>query len=479
VFERLLGAGELPEIRRHVVERGSYRRASSTFTSTTGPAHLPFLTGCYPGTANLVGYRWFDRGRYRPGLPLGPWCIRTYTGPEAWLQNRDLSPDVSTLFELTHNPVNVFGVVARGVTRRNSLARFRKTRLWLRAHYREDYDSPDETATQAMEHAIGMPSEFAFVVFPGIDWNSHYISPFATETEAAYRRVDRAVGRAAEALRRAGKYESTLLIVCSDHGHCPVERHFDLPVRLEEDHGLRVGYHSGRLAVRSPQLVVCVSGNGMSHVYALPEQGRPERADRAAFDAIAPGVRERLVAEEAVDLVMTRENGELLVESARGRALLSEAGGRIRYRPETGDPFGYGPLPEHMDLREALELTFRSGHPDGLLQAAQIFRAPRCGDLVVSARPRFDLRERYERPPHLSSHGALHQEHMHVPLAMSAPLAEGPLRTADVFPSVLAWLQRALPDVVDGVGRLAAGVSAEPVSVAADARDRRSSVGPP
>jgi hypothetical protein len=132
-----------------------------------------------------------------------------------------------------------------------------------------------------------------------------------------------------------------------------------------------------------------------------------------------------------------------------------------------------------MDLREALELTFRSGHPDGLLQAAQIFRAPRCGDLVVSARPRFDLRERYERPPHLSSHGALHQEHMHVPLAMSAPLAEGPLRTADVFPSVLAWLQRALPDVVDGVGRLAAGVSAEPVSVAADARDRRSSVGPP
>ena len=43
VFERLLAAGELPAIERHIVARGGYSRATSTFTSTTIPAHLPFL----------------------------------------------------------------------------------------------------------------------------------------------------------------------------------------------------------------------------------------------------------------------------------------------------------------------------------------------------------------------------------------------------------------------------------------------------
>src|SRR3712207_4429956 len=99
LFEKLLHAGELPNIQKHVVDRGGYRRAASTFTSTTGPAHLPFLTGCYPGTANVPGYRWFDRAAYRPGLPAGPWCLRSYNGPEAFLYPKDLDPDIKTMYE--------------------------------------------------------------------------------------------------------------------------------------------------------------------------------------------------------------------------------------------------------------------------------------------------------------------------------------------------------------------------------------------
>ena len=74
-FESLLEAGDLPEISEHVVERGSYRRGTSVFTSTTGPAHVPLLSGCYPGTVDVPGYRWFDRDRYRgrgPGRTARP-----------------------------------------------------------------------------------------------------------------------------------------------------------------------------------------------------------------------------------------------------------------------------------------------------------------------------------------------------------------------------------------------------------------------
>ncbi len=46
---------------------------------------------------------------------------------------------------------------------------------------------------------------------------------------------------------------------------------------------------------------------------------------------------------------------------------------------------------------------------------------------------------------------------MLVPFAASAPLAEGPMRTADVFATVLDWLGREAPPGIDGVSRLASG----------------------
>jgi hypothetical protein len=47
--------------------------------------------------------------------------------------------------------------------------------------------------------------------------------------------------------------------------------------------------------------------------------------------------------------------------------------------------------------------------------------------------------------------------HMTTPLAVSAPIDEGPVRTADVFAMALEWLGRPLPEGVDGVSRLVPG----------------------
>lgn len=482
VFERMLAAGDLPEIARHVVERGGYRRGSSTFTSTTIPAHLPILAGQFAGTANVPGYRWFERGAWRRGLPLGPWCLRSYNGPESALVNRDIAAGAPTLFELTENAVNVFGVITRGLGRNANLSVGRKNRLWLKAHYRGDFVSADEAAREVLVGSIEAPGpdapEFRFAMLPGIDWNSHYISPFSPHAEQGYRRVDRTVGAVARRLQRVGGYDETLIVVCSDHGHCPVDEHFDLPVRLESDHGLRVAYHSLRALRRDAQAIACVSGNAMAHVYVRgPGDWGAGALTRDEIESAAPGVVERLIGEPAVDVVISRRsrpaddlgstNGgpppiaRLLIESRRGRATLSETAGMLEYRAIDTDPFGFPPLPERMTHAESLELTFNTGHPDALLQIAQIFRSPRTGDLVVSAAPGYDLRDRFEHPEHLSSHGALHDQHMHIPLAISAPVAEGPVRTADIFATTLGWLGRDASTGVDGVSRLVSAVTAQ------------------
>ena len=123
----------------------------------------------------------------------------------------------------------------------------------------------------------------------------------------------------------------------------------------------------------------------------------------------------------------------------------------LTYEAVRGDPLGYGPLPARMTLAQAHELTVASHYPDGLVQLAQLFRTRRCGDLVVTAAPGWDLRARFERPPHRGSHGALHREHMRTPLWSNRRLPRGALRTVDVFAAVLQRLGLPVPAGLDGV----------------------------
>jgi len=50
----------------------------------------------------------------------------------------------------------------------------------------------------------------------------------------------------------------------------------------------------------------------------------------------------------------------------------------------------------------------------------------------------------------VSSHGALHREHMRVPLLVNRPVAGTPRRTVDVMPTALAHLGVEVPRGLDG-----------------------------
>lgn len=459
VFEQLLANSELPEVKQHVTERGGFRRATSTFTSTTIPAHLPFLTGRFAGSANVPGYRWFDRDAHKAGLPPGPWCLRSYNGPESQFVDRDIDPSALTMFELVPGSINIFGAITRGLKRTNNLGSMLKQRLWLGAHFREDYVSADEAARELLVDSLDRDARFTFAVMPGIDWNSHYDDPFGEAAYDAYRRVDRCVGAVARKLQRLGRYEDTMLAVVSDHGHSPINEHFDLAVRMEEDHGLRVAYHSLRAWRTRAQAICAVSGNAMAHVYVRNESGWAQPNGRGGIETAAPGLIGRLLDEPATDVVLTRYgSGAALIESDRGcgrvREVIRDDGTPgIEYEVYAQDPLGYGELPMQMSYEQALTLTANSGHPDALVQIAQLFRSGRTGDLVVSAETGFDLRDRFERPEHRSSHGALRSEHMSVPLAISEPICGEQMRTADVFNTTLEWLAVEPPPGTDGVSR--------------------------
>ena len=392
----------------------------------------------------MPGYRWFDHRKQPKRGPLGPWSFRSYNGPESMLVDRDIAADAPTLFELAPGSQNIFGAITRGLGRGDNLAATRKNLLWMKAHFLEDYEIADNAARKVLVASLDDHIPFRFVVIPGIDWNSHYDDPFGEGAYEAYRRVDRTVGELARKLERLGTYEDTLIAVVSDHGHEPVREHFDLGPRMEAELGLKLAYHSMRAWRYKPDAICAVSGNAMAHLY---------------LNTVVPELTDWLLAEPAVDIVAAREpDGSILVESRRGRAQLRETETGLTYRPIAGDPFGYDELPQELDHETALKVTAATAYPDGLLQLAQIFRSQRSGDVVVSAAPGYDLRERFERPEHRASHGALHAAHMNVPLSISAPVEPGALRTADVFSMVLDHLRIAEPAGVDGRSRLTGAV---------------------
>jgi arylsulfatase A-like enzyme len=111
---------------------------------------------------------------------------------------------------------------------------------------------------------------------------------------------------------------------------------------------------------------------------------------------------------------------------------------------------GLGGPHNGLDADAAYDACAGTDYPDALVQVAHLAGAPRAGDVIVSAARDWDLRARWEPIPHVSSHGALHREHMLVPLLTSRPPARAPRRTADVMPSALRALGLPVPPGLDG-----------------------------
>jgi hypothetical protein len=92
-----------------------------------------------------------------------------------------------------------------------------------------------------------------------------------------------------------------------------------------------------------------------------------------------------------------------------------------------------------------------SDYPDALVQIAHLVASPRSGDIILSAARDWDYRARYEPIPHVSSHGALHREHMLVPLLMNRPAAGIPRRRVVVRPRARTAPAITVPRTLDGI----------------------------
>lgn len=442
-------SGSVPALKR-MRDEGGFYTVTSAFPSVTGPAYTPFVMGRYPGPVGLPGLRWYDRTRTTIRKPGNS---RSYVGPEMRFVDKDLDPSAPTIFELVPSSIAALNVIGRGLSRNDRIGRgirfiARATGTHFRGNVRGWLAIDRDIGREVAEQISHRNPDFVFAALTGIDKTSHSAGHNAPIVKDAFRIVDETVAELRHRAERRGTWNETHLWVVSDHGHSPVKQHEDLAGLLRAT-GLRTIAHPW-VYRSSADAAVMVSGNAMAHIYLdLRKRERPWwPSENSRWREIA----DLLMARPSVDLmILPRSSSECEVHArGRGMARMSWSGCGISYEPVTGDPLTVGEQ-RNVDSREAYEASIATDYPDALVQIAHLVGAPRSGEIILSASRHWDYRAHYEPIPHVSSHGALHREHMLVPLLVNRPVQGMPRRTVDVMPSALKVLGIPIPSGLDGV----------------------------
>jgi type I phosphodiesterase/nucleotide pyrophosphatase len=447
-----LAAGDLPHLTA-MLRQGGQTHAITGFPSTTSVAYLPFLTGCSPGHCDVPSIRWLDRASYRGRWWRDRAAIRSYCGYQAPLLDGDIDPGVRTIFELVPESMGIFTPVARGLTEGRDPSRLERKVWGSLAHLAQWHQPSDDSVARHLLRAVDRGWRFVFAQFPAVDGYTHQSGYDSAVVHRALRKVDATVGRLTGLLRRRGELERSLILLVSDHGASRVDGHLDLADWFRA-HGVPTMSHPV-LWQRDPRAAVMVAGNGSAMVYARP--GQP-RSDRWPIERLRRpdtfGSRGDLVAdlmrEPSVALVAAEsESGGIWVESAQGAAKIWRRREQIAYEPLTGDPLQVGGQASATS-RGWLEDSWSGPFPDAPFQLLDQFRSARSGDLLVIAGEGYDFRSRFEIPEHRYGHGSLLRAHMQTPVWSSQPIPAAPLRTVDLFPAMLSWLEVEIPEGIDG-----------------------------
>ncbi len=461
LFDEMLDAGALPNIRKHLVDRGTrVETCVSTFPSTTGPAHLPFITGAMPGYNDCPGLRWVDRH----GQSLRDYCTLHNV-----LFNADFPESNHTIYEMLYDvrTACVFDFASRGASDVINVPA--KTLWFMLTGDMGIWGKMDGYAVDAFKklYAEGDIPRYSFVWMPAIDHLAHFHGSKDPIILERIEGVDKHIGSIMQTLQDRGLYDKTLVSLVVDHGLVDTQRHLDIRESLKK-YGLNVlenlTDNDQFNSLYQNNAARGVSGNSFALLYfAAQKKGRLNTVSydwerKLDFDElrafpIGGSTTIDLVGllrkEDGMDFVLAKErNNRLRVFSRDGEGTIERDHSTLRYSFEGRDPFGYAQEVEcsalidgqFHDKDEWFMATRNTLFPDGLFQVTQLFDSQRCGDIVVTAKPGWDLMDQ----GHKASHGSLERTQLHVPCLIAGPgIKQGTIpvaRTVDMYPTYLKFL---------------------------------------
>ena len=452
IFSDLLRDGSLPNIKKYVLAEGTYLKGYSSLCTTTGPAHIPFIYGAYPGSANVPGIRWFDKANLKQKI-IGSSGMRSYVGLGSYSMGHDVSEDYKPLYEYFSRPIGICSSLDKNHAVRiksHKRHRLQKALYYVYAHFTDRWEAADYSASRSVRKYLDNGNDFIFSVFPGIDEITHLSHPTHRKVLNQYLELDRLVDVMFRGLSKE-QIRKTLLFIVSDHGLSRTHTHISL-VNMSREAGYTPIYYP-KIFKKKYDIAVMESGNSMTFIYFMePEGRRPLFFDEMMGIDRSKNLINRLLNCEGIDFLAYRvSNSSVGIKSRSGEFTLDfSQSGIVELKGSGDDQWDIGKIGDSMSIGESLKLTMETDYPDLIAQMRQLFSSERTGDLVIFAKEGFDLRDKHEWPEHKSSHGSPLKEHMEVPVCTNIKLESRICKTVDVFPTILHRMGHDIPKNVDG-----------------------------
>lgn len=499
LFRQWLEAGELPNIKRYIADRGvEVENAVSCVPSITYANTASLLTGRLPGHAGVTGNKWFDRQRM---------FYQDYRYGETYRRINDdaVGP---TIYELLPDryTVSIQSPLTRGVSRTYYNDITASVTWYLGLLDWTDRLMPlrfEEIAQEVSAQPQGQWPKFVHTYLPAVDEYGHRYGIHHWGYKYAVRNADQQIGRICEGLIAAGLFDRATLVLVSDHGMIDIDRkkRFDVSEALKKRFERRVPatwmefstdyQHRCERLSRYDTVVLSESARKCSiHFrYADDWSVRPGDIMNATPHSLVAGRKDTvgsmvryLASQPAVRVVaVPTDKDEVTLYGGRGTARLIRRvlGQQTGYRYDVIDgrePLGYESHAAAVALMDGtyhsrddwFAATVGTDAPDLPGQLCEMFDTPRSGDVVLFAANGWGLGWVEN-----AGHGSLSAEEMFVPMLWAGPdIAAGAkvscARVCDVMPTILEIagvsdrLSRQSP--IDGVSLLSK--MRRPVSVA-------------
>jgi predicted AlkP superfamily pyrophosphatase or phosphodiesterase len=221
--------GDVPELA--ALAANGEHVITTVFPSVTGVAYIPMLTGTHPAESGVPGLRWYDRSR---GLSAFTGYSRSYVGTQIRAINDDVSPSVTTLFELAGgNALGAESMITRGLPKRNQIdRRWRYSSRVVHAHVTGNIERwcllEQEIADELVARIRRERPRFVFAAFTAGDKATHARGATDPTVLQSLKLIDHVVGSIRRIAEADGRWSRMQLWVVSDHGHSAVSEHLDL-----------------------------------------------------------------------------------------------------------------------------------------------------------------------------------------------------------------------------------------------------------
>jgi predicted AlkP superfamily pyrophosphatase or phosphodiesterase len=355
---------KVPTLREIVRNGASSDGVQPVMPTVTYPSHTTMMTGVNPGTHGIVanpawdplgqnynGYRWYEEDIRVPTL----WQLARARGLRTalihWPVTVGAQADILVPeYWRSNTPEDL--KIQRALSTRGILDEVSKQFPDFTAGIAPPTQA-DSAFTDIACYAIRkIQPNFLILHLAMVDHEEHQHGPFSPEAIAATETADAQVGRVIAELKKDGIWDSTVLVVLSDHGFVPISAAVR-PGVLLRNKGLITVNEKNRITAWKASLI---TDGGSAYIYIRdPSDAETRQAVWALFRPLAgaPGSGIRRIANHDEIVAMGGDPDAFLALEAVDQTVISgDYTGELAGPTNIGGTHGY--FPDRLEMRSSL-----------------------------------------------------------------------------------------------------------------------------